>query len=140
MRKKRIIVIALLFLIMSSSASAGTGKHPLQDWYDGEFKPRSESLGAATADGLFQVFRMTRKISQQSENLFSLAMLELSDTNTREVVFAIKDYKRQMENEINTAKSQLEKEDFEAYKEQLAIERTVAAEVDAVLADVLGQE
>ncbi|WJY26444.1 hypothetical protein [Sporosarcina trichiuri] len=134
------IVITLLLLVMSSSASAETGKHPLQDWYDGEFKPRSERLGAVTADGLFQVFRMTRKISQQSENLFSLAMLEFSDTNTKETVLGIKDYRRKIENEIATAKNQLEQEDFEAYKEQLAIERTVAAEVDAVLGDVLSQD
>lgn len=140
MRKKYMSVMALLFLMVSSSASADSANKSLTDWYQGEFKPRSESLGAATAEGLFQVFRMTRKIGQQSETLFSLAMLEFSDANTKETVLGIKSYRRQMESEITTATSHLEKEDFEAYKEQLAVERTLAAEVDAVLADVLGQE
>lgn len=140
MRKKRMIVIAMLFLMMGSSVSAGTGNHPLQDWYDDEFKPRSERLGADTAEGLFHVFRMTRKISQQSETLFELVMLEFSDTETKETILGIKDYRRQLESEITTATSHLEQKNFEAYKEQLAVERTIAAEADAVLADVLGQE
>lgn len=140
MRKKLVAFIALLLLVTGSSANAEEKIHPLKDWYEKQFKPMSEELGAKTGEGLVQTFRTSKVIVHQSKSAFSLAMLEFGDAETKEVVWGIKEVKRKMQDELISTTEELKKENFESYKAQLSIEETVAEDIDALLADVLNQD
>lgn len=140
MKRKLVAIITFFLLVTSSSASAERGSHSLKEWYEDAFKPLSEELGAKTAEGLLLTFRTSKVIGQQTKTAFSLAMLEFSDAETKEVVLGIGEYRRQMQSELTTTTNELKKQDFESYKAQLSIEQTIAEDVDALLADVLGQE
>lgn len=139
MRKRLIILVGLFLFVIAGTASAGKSMQPLADWHNQQFKSISVEIGAVTAVGLLNLYKTTNQFVKETKFTLSRAFEQLTGSETKAVIEGISHYEEQLNKELTTTVNELNKQNFNNYKEQQSIDQTITDEVNELLEDILSE-
>ena len=135
------IILTFTFLIGAGSIYANVDSAAnLSNWYENSFQKKSSELGAATATGIIKALNNAEKSVVESKSIIDFAIADFRDEQVKKAVAEIINYQNDIENQIDTTVTELEKENFDDYAEKAKVEEEIEQDIENILEEVLNEK
>jgi hypothetical protein len=135
------IILTFTFLIGAGSIYANVDSAAnLSNWYENSFQKKSSELGAATATGIFKTLKNVNVFVVGTKDTIGSTIESFRDEQVKKVVAEIVDYQNDIESQIGTTVTELEKENFDDYAEKAKVEEDIEEDIENILEEVLSEQ
>lgn len=135
------IIIASTVLLSAGSIYANVDAAAnLSKWYENSFQKESAKLGATTAIGILKTFEHVNDFLDESKREIASSLQSFTGTRVNEVESEIEQYQNDIESQIDTTVTELEKENFDDYAEKAKVEEEIEQDIENILEEVLSEQ
>ena len=135
------IILTFTFLIGAGSIYANVDSAAnLSNWYENSFQKKSSELGAVTATGIFNTLKNANLFVVGTEETIGSTIEIFREEQVKKVVAEIVDYQNDIENQIDSTVTELEKGNFDDYAEKAKVEEEIEQDIENILEEVLSEE
>jgi len=135
------IILTFTFLIGAGSIYANVDSAAnLSNWYENSFQKKSSELGAATVTGIFKTLKNANLFVVGTEETIGSTIESFREEQVEKVVAEIVDYQNDIESQIDSTVTELEKVNFNDYAEKAKVEEEIEQDIENILEEVLSEQ